>query len=117
MTDIHFNELDHFLQEEGVRGAPSWPPVCLLFGEEVLYKKALEKVLAAILGDAPRNVNYEPVDGSERKCARWRWNVSIPFPSCPIAKLWPSRMRGFSIHVKTWTDCGTRRPEPLRPPT
>ena len=63
MTDIHFHELEKFLQKEGARGTPSWPPVCLLFGEEVLYKKALEKVLAAILGDAPRDVNYEPVDG------------------------------------------------------
>ncbi len=63
MTDIHFNELENFLQKEGARGTPSWPPVWLLFGEEVLYKKALEKILAAILGDAPRDVNYEPVDG------------------------------------------------------
>lgn len=63
MTDIHFHELEKFLQKEGARGTPSWPPVCLLFGEEVLYKKALEKILAAILGDAPRDVNYEPVDG------------------------------------------------------
>jgi len=63
MTDIHFHELEKFLQKEGARGTPSWPPVCLLFGEEVLYKKALEKILAAILGDAPRDVNYEAVDG------------------------------------------------------
>lgn len=63
MTDIHFHELENFLQKEGARVAPSWPPVWLLFGEEVLYKKALEKILAAILGDAPRDVNYDPVDG------------------------------------------------------
>jgi len=63
MTAIHFHELENFLHTEGARGTPSWPPVCLLYGEEVLYKKALEKILAAILGDAPRDVNYEPVDG------------------------------------------------------
>ena len=63
MTAIHFNDLGKFLQSESKRRPPAWPPVFLLFGEEVLYKKALEKLLTAILGDAPRDVNYEPVDG------------------------------------------------------
>ena len=70
MTDIHFRELETFLQKEGAQVAPSWPPVWLLFGEEVLYKKALEKILAAILEDAPRDVNYEPVDGLNENVPR-----------------------------------------------
>jgi DNA polymerase III subunit delta len=63
MTDIHYQDLARFLQKEGARRAPSWPPVWLLFGEEMLYKKALEKVLTAILGDVPRHMTYEAIDG------------------------------------------------------
>jgi DNA polymerase-3 subunit delta len=63
MTDIHYQDLARFLQKEGTRKAPAWPSVWLLFGEEMLYKKALEKVLAAILGDAPRHMTYEAIDG------------------------------------------------------
>jgi DNA polymerase-3 subunit delta len=45
------------------RGDSPAVSVWLLFGEEVLYKKALESLLAALLGDRPRDVAYEAVEG------------------------------------------------------
>ena len=63
MTEIRYHDLAGHLQKESRGGKPSWPPVYLLFGEEVLYKKALDKILTAILGAGSREVNCEMLEG------------------------------------------------------
>ena len=63
MAEISYQELEVFLKEETARRPPSLPSVCLLFGEEVLYKKAQEKLVAAILGDLPREIHCESIEG------------------------------------------------------
>jgi DNA polymerase-3 subunit delta len=63
MTEINYHELERFLKKETSPRAASLPPICLLFGEEVLYKKAQEKIVAAILGDLPRDLHLESVEG------------------------------------------------------
>jgi DNA polymerase-3 subunit delta len=59
MPLISFKDADHYLET----GKPPWPPIFLLYGEEVLYKKILDQLLQALLGDASRTVNYEPIEG------------------------------------------------------
>ena len=42
-------------------------PVFLIYGDELLYKKALESVLNKIISDSPgasKDFNYEPIDGA-----------------------------------------------------
>jgi len=63
MTEIVYNELESFLKKATVRRTPSLPPVCLLFGEEALYKKAQEKLVSLLLGDLPRDLHFESVEG------------------------------------------------------
>jgi len=63
MTEISYHELESFLEKETARRPPSLPSVGLFYGEEVLYKKAMEKLVAAILGDLPRDIYFEPVEG------------------------------------------------------
>ncbi len=59
MAEINFKDAQHYLET----GQPPWPPLFLLFGEEVLYKKILDRLLQVLLGEASRTVNYEPYDG------------------------------------------------------
>jgi DNA polymerase-3 subunit delta len=59
MPLISLKEADHYLDT----GKPPWPPIFLLYGEEVLYIKILDQLLRALLGDASRTVNYEPIEG------------------------------------------------------
>jgi len=94
MTDIHFHELEQFLKGEGGRGASSRPPVCLLFGEDVLYQKALDKVLTAFLGNADRNMNYEALDGSNENVAGAleRINTYALLSTCKIIALTDARI-------------------------
>lgn len=63
MTDIPYQDLERFLTQAGDRSPPAWPPVCLIFGEEMLVKNALARLVRAILGDEGRAVNYEIVEG------------------------------------------------------
>jgi DNA polymerase-3 subunit delta len=59
MALISFKDTPHYLET----GKPPWPPIFLLYGEEVLYKKVLDRLLQALLGQASRTVNYEPLEG------------------------------------------------------
>lgn len=59
MAVIRFEEADHYLAS----GKPPWPPIFLLFGEEVLYKKILDKLVTTLLGEASRTLNYEALEG------------------------------------------------------
>ncbi len=59
MAVISFKDAHPYLES----GKPPWAPVFLLHGEEVLYKKILDRLLQSLLGGASRVVNYEPFDG------------------------------------------------------
>jgi DNA polymerase-3 subunit delta len=59
MSVISFKDADRWLET----GKPPWSPLFLLYGEEVLYKKVLDRLLQTLLGDASRTVNYEPLEG------------------------------------------------------
>ncbi len=59
MTFIRYSDVPHYLDT----GKPPWSPLFVLFGEEVLYRKILDRVLQTLLGEASRTVNYEPFDG------------------------------------------------------
>ncbi|MDJ0722081.1 MAG: hypothetical protein QNJ04_10635 [Desulfobacterales bacterium] len=59
MTLVSFKDAHRYLET----GKPPWPPLFLLFGEEVLYKQILGRLLECLLGGASRTVNYEPFDG------------------------------------------------------
>ncbi|MBL0712705.1 MAG: hypothetical protein JJV98_03290 [Desulfosarcina sp.] len=60
MSAINFKDTDDYLES----GKPPWPQLFLLYGEDVLYKKVLDKLLKALLGNSSRAMNYEPLDGS-----------------------------------------------------
>jgi len=63
MSEIRYSELSAFLEKESARDRPSWPPIFLLYGEEVLYKKGLDHLITIILGSLSRDVNCETLDG------------------------------------------------------
>ena len=71
MGQIAYNSLDSYLKElqDSLKQDDSRPPVApapvyLIYGEELLYKTALQKLLDVLLPPRLRHVNYEPVDGS-----------------------------------------------------
>ena len=59
MTVISYKDAQHYLET----GKPPWSPFYMLFGEEVLYRKILDRLLRTLLGEASRAVNYEPFEG------------------------------------------------------
>jgi DNA polymerase-3 subunit delta len=62
MPVIRYPELKKYLNETSGKG---FAPIYLIFGEEVLYKKTLNKLVAAILPGDSKNLNYEPVEGAD----------------------------------------------------
>ncbi|MBW2178870.1 MAG: hypothetical protein JRG81_00620 [Deltaproteobacteria bacterium] len=61
MTIIRYNELKKYLSTSAKEHFPS---VSLLYGEEVLYKTALDDMLNAIIPVSKRSTNYESVEGT-----------------------------------------------------
>jgi len=61
MPVIKYSELNRYLEETFQKG---FEQVYLIFGEEVLYKAVLDKLVKAILPDASRSLSYEPVEGT-----------------------------------------------------
>ncbi len=59
MAVIRLEEADRYL----VSGKAPWPPIFLLYGEEVLYKKILGQLITTLLGKASRTLNYESLEG------------------------------------------------------
>ncbi len=59
MAAVSYKDVHRYFET----GKPPWPPLFLLYGEEVLYKKILDRILDLLLGGASRAVNYEPLDG------------------------------------------------------
>jgi len=62
MPTVSYKDLENHLNE---RGDAPFAPVYLIFGEEMLVKNAFDALLAALVPDAKRNINYEPLDGTQ----------------------------------------------------
>ena len=65
MPDINYKALGSYISDlennaEGKRIAS----LILIYGEELLYKTALETVLDALLPQSGRHLNYDPIDGT-----------------------------------------------------
>jgi len=61
MPTISYKDLEKYLTE---RGDAPFAPVYLIFGEEMLVKKAFDTLLDALVPASKRNTNYEPLDGA-----------------------------------------------------
>ena len=61
MPVIKYSELKQYLKETSQKG---FEQVYLIFGEEVLYKAVLDKLVKTILPDTSRSLSYEPVEGT-----------------------------------------------------
>lgn len=64
MSVLNYKQLKTYLQDLKVEQVA---PVYLIYGDELLYKKALEDVLNRIISDSPgasKDFNYEPIDGA-----------------------------------------------------
>jgi DNA polymerase-3 subunit delta len=58
MPEINYKALQNHLKEE------QFAPVYLIYGEEFLYKTALEALLEAMIPVSSQSLNYEPLDGT-----------------------------------------------------
>ncbi len=64
MSVLNYKQLKTYLQD---LKREQVAPVYLIYGDELLYKKALEGVLNKIISDSPgasKDFNYEPIDGA-----------------------------------------------------
>lgn len=69
MAELSYHDLGSHLASANRPGAPAWPPVLLIYGEEMLVQQALHKVRDAILGEGAHGVAYEAVDGLNENVA------------------------------------------------
>lgn len=58
MPEINYKALENHLKEE------QFAPVYLIYGEELIYKTALEAILEAMIPVSSRSLNYEPMEGT-----------------------------------------------------
>ena len=63
MSEILYSEIKSYLSELKAAGSRPLPPVLLVFGDELLYKSALQTLLDAIIPPDKQAFGYEPVDG------------------------------------------------------
>ncbi len=64
MPEIPHSEIKSYLSKlKADSGNRPLPPVILIFGDELLYKSALQTVLDAIIHPEKQAFSYEPVDG------------------------------------------------------
>ena len=71
MVEINYHKLDSQIEDlhkrinlDGKTDPASLPSVFLIYGEELLYKTAYNKLLEVLIPKSSRSLNYEPVDGS-----------------------------------------------------
>lgn len=60
MTEIDYKTLNGYLQKE-----TDYSSLYLIYGEDVLVKSALNKLLDILIPEKQGNLNYEPVDGAD----------------------------------------------------
>lgn len=63
MPEIHHKEIDTRIEEQKKNG--SLAPIYLIYGEELICKTALKRILDALLPDSEQKLNYEPIDGAD----------------------------------------------------
>jgi len=59
MPETTYKELNKYLHQPS-----KFYPVCLIYGEEMLYKSALNSILDFLLPGEQKKFNYEPIDGA-----------------------------------------------------
>jgi DNA polymerase-3 subunit delta len=69
MPSLTYKSLDQYLtelqsKEDGREKGESIPQNMLLFGEELLYRKALEAIIKSIVPVRQREFSYQPIDGT-----------------------------------------------------
>jgi DNA polymerase-3 subunit delta len=63
--EISYKALQSYLKNlEEKQLSGGFAPVYLIFGEELLYKTALEELLKVLMPAAKRSLNYEPIEGT-----------------------------------------------------
>jgi len=66
MSEISYKELEDYIKKIKTGRKPGdYAPVYLIYGEELLYKAAFETLLDALIPLKNRDLNYEPMDGTE----------------------------------------------------
>jgi len=64
MSEINYKTLKDYLSSlEKESNKNGFAPVYLVYGEELLYKTALEELLGKMIPDSERSLQYEPIDG------------------------------------------------------
>ncbi len=61
MPTINYKELKKYIKD---KKEDQFDPVFLIYGEELLYKEALEELLESMVPGSKRSYSYEPFDGS-----------------------------------------------------
>ena len=61
MPIINYKELEKYIKD---KKEDQFAPVVLIYGEELLYKEAFEKLLDVMVPGAGRSLNYDPFEGS-----------------------------------------------------
>jgi DNA polymerase III subunit delta len=61
MPEINYRELNNYLKD---RKAGEFAPVYLIYGQELLYKNALEALVRALIPESQRSMGYDPVEGT-----------------------------------------------------
>jgi len=65
MAEIKYTELAGYLKDMGAKQTTaSFAPVYLIYGEELLYKTALNTLLDKIIPAGKRSLHYDPIDGT-----------------------------------------------------
>lgn len=63
--EISYKALKNYLKDLGKKQlSGGFAPVYLIYGEELLYKTALEELLKVLMPAAKRSLNYEPIEGT-----------------------------------------------------
>ncbi len=65
MTEISYNGLQDYLNRLQTQPTPeAFAPIYLIYGEELLYKTALNTLLDAMIPPAKRSHHYDPLEGT-----------------------------------------------------
>ena len=62
MSIISYKDVQKYIAQTGVK---SFAPIYLIYGEEMLTKNAFDEILDGLLPGSLRNLNYEPLDGTQ----------------------------------------------------
>jgi DNA polymerase-3 subunit delta len=95
MPEIQYNSLkkhlDTLKKDKGDNGVA---PVYLIYGEELLYKNAVEALLGVLLPDSGRSLNYEPIGGINENVpeAIQRVNTYSLLPGAKVVAIYDSKI-------------------------